>query len=373
MWKEQENLRNIEQKNLNQYSRKQEKIYLVIPAYEPDGRLIDLLRQAAETERFRMIVVNDGSSRKYDMVFEEAEFYATVLNHLQNQGKGSALKTAFQYIQATGGRGCVVTADADGQHTLPDILSVAEYSQNHPGALVLGKRTFTGKIPVKSRLGNLITRQMFRIQSGQKIMDTQTGLRAFSTDEIPFMLNVTGERYEYEMNVLLFWAKRDVPIREIPIETIYLDNNRSSHFRPVQDAVLIYKDLFKFGGVSVLSFLLDYLIYGVMTALLPLAATLRIIAANTVARCISGGFNFEMNRRYVFEKKGEVAKSGAMYLLLAVCIYLLSTGSITFLYSVSHWNLYILKICVDLALFLVSWYVQKHVIFKKEEMVLCDF
>ena len=169
---------------MNQYGRKQEKIYLVIPAYEPDGRWVDLLSQAEKTGKFRMIVVNDGSSRKYDMFFEEAEFYATVLNHLQNQGKGSALKTALQYIQATDGKGYVVTADADGQHALPDILSVAEYCQNHPEALVLG------------------------------------------------------------------WAKRDAPIREIPIETIYLDNNSSSHFRPVQDAVLIYKDLFKFGGGS---------------------------------------------------------------------------------------------------------------------------
>lgn len=138
MWEEQEKLRDIEQENLNQYGRKQEKIYLVIPAYEPDGRLVDLLSQAEKTGKFRMIVVNDGSSRKYDMVFEEAEFYATVLNHLQNQGKESALKTALQYIQATDGKGYVVTADADGQHALPDILSVAEYCQNHPEALVLG-------------------------------------------------------------------------------------------------------------------------------------------------------------------------------------------------------------------------------------------
>ena len=345
--------------------------YLVIPAYEPDERLVELVRRAYFTEKFRIIVVNDGSTEAYDPIFKQTEAYAVVLKHPVNCGKGRALKTAFQYIEKNRNdeNGIVVTADADGQHSLSDILSIAEYSRQHHTALVLGQRTFQGDIPLKSRLGNKITRCVYHLESGCNVRDTQTGLRAFSTDVIPFMLEVAGERYEYEMNVLIFWAKEKRTIREIPIETIYVDGNKSSHFRPVQDAYRIYKDLFCFGGVSFLSFILDFVLYSVLTAVLPAAPALKIFLANTIARVLSSGFNFEMNRRYVFQKKDGVLLSGLEYLSLAFCIYVLSTSGITILYSIFHTNLYFLKICVDFVLFFVSWYVQKHVIFRKKEVV----
>ena len=340
--------------------------YLVIPAYEPDQELIKLVEKAYHTGKFEMIVVNDGSSEKYDEIFREVSRYAAVLKHEKNRGKGAALKTAYAYIRDQAITGIVVTADADGQHSLEDILSVAVYSENHPEALVLGQRTFRGNIPLKSRFGNLITRYIFWAQSQRKVEDTQTGLRAFSTVYLPFMMRVEGDRYEYEMNVLLFWAKRQYLIREIPIETIYRNGNRSSHFRPVQDAWRIYKDLFKFGGVSMLSFLMDYGIYSLLVALLPLTPGGNIVVANTAARCVSGTFNFEMNRRYVFRQKGQVVRSGIQYLFLAIGIYLLSTGGITVLYELTHVNPYLLKILVDAGLFFVSWYVQKHLIFAEK-------
>lgn len=344
--------------------------YLVIPAYEPDQRLVDLVKEAYATDLFAVLVVDDGSGTTYRDIFDQVKAYATVLYHPKNLGKGCALKTAYEYIrqQKDAEEKVVITADADGQHTIKDICAVAEKCQRNPSALFLGKRAFTGKVPLKSRLGNLITRYVFRMESGQFVMDTQTGLRAFSTQMIPFMLEVPGERYEYEMNVLLRWAKEDKKIKEVPIETIYLDGNKSSHFRPVQDACRIYRDLFRFGGVSFLSFLLDYSIYLLLTAFLPLWPTLKIFVANTSARVISGVFNFEMNRRFVFEKKDKVLASGLEYLCLAFCIYMLSTSGITFLYEAFHCNLYLLKIGVDAALFVVSWLVQKYLIFRKKEV-----
>ena len=344
--------------------------YLVIPAYEPDQRLVSLVKEAYATNEFNILVVDDGSGLAYSTIFNQVKTYAVVLHHLKNQGKGCALKTAYDYIRQqndTAGK-VIVTADADGQHIIKDICAIGEECQKNPQALVLGKRSFAGKVPLKSRLGNLITRYVFRMESGQLVMDTQTGLRAFSTAELPFMLAVPGERYEYEMNVLLSWAKEDKKIKELPIETIYLEGNKSSHFRPVQDACRIYRDLFRFGGVSFLSFLIDYSVYLLLTAFLPLWPTLKIFVANTVARVISGVFNFEMNRRFVFEKKDKILTSGLEYLCLAFCIYLLSTSGITFLYEAFHCNLFVLKIVVDAGLFVVSWLVQKYLIFRKKEV-----
>lgn len=345
--------------------------YLVIPAYEPDQRLVSLIKEAYDTKEFIVLVVDDGSGLAYSAIFNQVKAYAVVLQHPQNQGKGCALKTAYGYIkqQNDNTEKVIITADADGQHTIEDICAVGEECQKNLQALVLGKRSFTGKVPLKSRLGNLITRYVFRMESGQPVMDTQTGLRAFSTAELPFMLAVPGERYEYEMNVLLGWAKAGKKIEEIPIETIYLEGNKSSHFRPIQDACRIYRDLFRFGGVSFLSFLIDYSIYLILTDFLPLWPTLKIFVANTVARIVSGVFNFEMNRRFVFEKKDKILTSGLEYLCLAFCIYLLSTSGITFLYEAFHCNLYLLKIGVDAGLFGVSWLVQKYLIFRKKEVV----
>lgn len=236
-------------------SSAQSKIHLVIPSYEPDCRLLHLLEHAAQTGMFHIIVVNDGSGRQYEPIFNKVKNYAELLNHNANQGKGAALKTAYRYLLETGQEGIVVTADSDGQHTLKDIIRVAEECMDHPHSLILGQRTFQGNAPIKSSLGSKITRYTFQLHTGCRLYDTQTGLRAFSTGYFPFMLQVEGNRYEYEMNVLLFWT-RLYSIRKVPIEAVYPGINDSSHFRPLQDTCRIYRDIFKFGGVSFLSLLI---------------------------------------------------------------------------------------------------------------------
>ena len=183
----------------------------------------------------------------------------------------------------------------------------------------------------------------------------------------------------YQPDERLVTLVRTYPVEELDIQTIYLNKNESSHFCPLKDGWRIYKNLlkyslreklislFKFGGVSFLSFCIDYSIYSACAAFLPLADAVRLIVANTIARGISGVFNFEMNRRVVFQKKGNVLRSGVQYLILAVCIYLLSTTLISGIYTLTHFNVYILKLFVDFCLFLISWAVQKHFIFQDEK------
>ena len=219
------------------------KYIILIPAYEPDSKLLNLIKEISN--KYPVIVVNDGSNKSYQDVFSEVKKYAHLLSYGKNMGKGYALKTGLNYIEDTYDNYIVVTMDADGQHTLKDAMKLCDYVKEHKDTLVLGKRSFNKNVPLRSRIGNMITRKVFKIITKNEIYDTQTGLRAFSKELIDYMINNPGNRYEYEMNVLLNLKKQNIKYHEIPIETIYLNHNKSSHFNSFKDTYKIYKEIFK--------------------------------------------------------------------------------------------------------------------------------
>ena len=205
------------------------KYIILIPAYEPDTKLLRLLREI--DNKYPVIVINDGSSKFYNDIFEAAKKYAHVMSYEKNMGKGYALKTGLNYIEDKyEDNYIVVTMDADGQHKLDDALKLCGYVQDNLDTLVLGKRSRTKDMPLRSRLGNHITRNIFKQTTGLDIYDTQSGLRAFSSKLNDYMLSISGNRFEYEMNVLLNIKNHHIKYHEIPISTIYLDNNKDSHF-----------------------------------------------------------------------------------------------------------------------------------------------
>ena len=244
--------------------------YVVIPAYCPDRTLVSLVEQMWETG-CRMIVVDDGSGEEYQSIFDEISDVSVILRHPENSGKGAAIKSALEYIeQKHSHRDVVGIMDADGQHLPEDMLKLLEAAQDESHTLVLGVRSVGHKMPPRSRIGNELTRSVFHLISGVRVSDTQTGLRAFGTEMIPEFLVIEGERYEYEMNVPITMAKKKVHIREIPIKTIYNDDdNSTSHFRTVRDSLRIYKDILKFTFSSFSSFVLDYLLFSGMMLLFP--------------------------------------------------------------------------------------------------------
>lgn len=215
----------------------------VIPAYEPDERLPELAREAAELG-FTVMTVDDGSGEKYADVFREAESCSRVISYPENRGKGFALKAALSRIlSGFGGEYTVVTLDSDGQHKLSDAVRLCEMAEIRPDALILGSRRQSEASPVRSRFGNAVTRLVFRASTGVRVYDTQTGLRAFSSRLVPALAEIPGERYEYEMNTLMECALGGVPIIETEIETIYIDKNAGSHFDTVKDSWRIYKGI----------------------------------------------------------------------------------------------------------------------------------
>lgn len=337
----------------------------LIPAYQPTEQLISLV-QEAKSEGFQIVVINDGSNTGTNDIFASADRFGTVLHHVKNMGKGQAIKTELSFIQGQYPADCtVVTLDADGQHRIADAKRICKVAQNHPDALVLGSRRLKENVPIRSRVGNTITRFVYRISTGQRVWDAQTGLRAFSTRLIPQFLSIPGERYEYEMNVLLACSRIGIPILEEEIETIYIDGNAFSHFDTVKDSWRVYKEILKFSSASLISFLVDYGLYSLFTLLTSgLGNILSILISNTGARIVSASVNYTINRKLVFQSKAHVVRSAVQYAVLAVGILIGNTVVLSVLADYLGVNRYAAKLITELFFFLMSWLVQRKVIFR---------
>ena len=335
-------------------------MYVLIPAYQPDARLPRLILELHRADpSSKIVVVDDGSGQKFSDIFEaSATAGAHVISYENNRGKGYALREGFTWIRdvASDSQECVVTADADGQHTLNDIFRVGRTCTD-TGTSVLGVREFVGHVPARSRIGNTATSALFWLATGWKLKDTQTGLRAFPVALLPALLEVQGNRYEYELRVLLHLAKFRHPVTQISIETIYEAGNPTSHFRPLQDSARIWAPLLKFAASSGVATVIDYVLVLVLNALTG-ALFFPVIAA----RLVSASVNFAMNRR-VFEATGvPLRRSALRYAALAVAVV---AGSYTMLAVLTGIGmpLWIAKIIADTTMYLVSYSAQSRYVF----------
>ncbi len=348
-------------------------VVLLIPALDPDRRLLELLEGLKDRWTGPMVLVDDGSRPDRRDIFSQGEALGChVAVHARNLGKGRALKTGFNYILThfPDAIGCV-TADADGQHTPEDVLACADALRRDPQALVLGCRDFSAQgIPSRSRLGNRITRGFMRFLCGVAVTDTQTGLRGISAAFMSYLLDIPGERFEYETNMLLETRTQAVPIREVAIQTLYLEENKSSHFNPLRDSARIYALLLKFCAASVAGFLVDILFFSLFYYLLfprclpGLAATALVLLSTALARVISACVNYLLNRKAVFKSKKKASHSGPRYLLLCVVQMLLSAGLVGLIEHLAFPGpLSLWKVLVDLLLFLLSFQIQRRWVF----------
>lgn len=226
------------------------KFCVLIPTLNPTENLIQLIATLTAQVNVAIIIVNDGSNLTCQPIFDRLVKYSQVvlLNHAVNLGKGAALKTGLNYAflnypDLAG----IVTADGDGQHTAEDILAVGKMVEQHPNQLIVGSRNFSRDVPVpyRSKVGNLITRKIFKTVVGMNISDTQSGLRGIPLYLVPNLLEIKSQRYEFELEMLLKYNHSGKKIIEQSIHTIYLDGNQSSHFRPIIDSLKIYTALFR--------------------------------------------------------------------------------------------------------------------------------
>ncbi|MCR5796894.1 MAG: bifunctional glycosyltransferase family 2/GtrA family protein [Eubacterium sp.] len=358
-------------------------ISIVIPALNPDERLVKLVKDLRQAGFESIILVDDGSEIKNRKYFKtcKKEYGCKLIRHTVNFGKGMALKSAFNHIL----KNCddiigTVTVDCDGQHVVNDIITCAKLVEVHQDSLILGCRTFDDKeIPLRSRFGNVLTRKLINLLCGIKVSDTQTGLRGIPRSLLKkHFANTKGERFEYEMNMLICANEQNIPIIEFGIETIYLANNESSHFNPFLDSIRIYKTFLKFMLSSLSSFIIDIILFYIMGAIFRFfigdKASLLLLGIqipwvtflrSVTSRLGSSLFNFTMNKRRVFTNESSDRSIIVKYYILCITQLLISTVLVEYAFTFIFART-IRKCIIDTILFVVSFQIQREWVFKKK-------
>jgi len=354
------------------------KVSVVLPSLDPDEKLTAVIDGLLEYGFTHIILVNDGSKAENLHYFEDAAAQhpeITLLHHKVNRGKGAALKTAFAwFLENRPDSLGVVTVDGDNQHHPEDTRACAERMMES-GKLILGVRDFSQPdVPARSRSGNRITSLVFKIFVGMTISDTQTGLRALPTKDVRTLLGIYGDRFEYETNMLLAMKEHGIAFEEVKIRTVYIEENKSSHFRAVRDSWRIYKlilaHFFRYSLSSIVSFVVELALVTGLTVLLgnTLSGTPLTAATAVPARVISSLINFFMNQRLVFHSKVSTGKAMLRYYLLAIPVLIVQTlltdsiyilfniGADAFLHGLVH-------AIVMVVLFAVTFVVQQRWVF----------
>ncbi len=351
------------------------RITVAIPAYKPDEKMLVTLDELIKAGFSDILVIDDGSGAEFEEIFAAVKNKpeCTLLVHPVNRGKGAALKTAFAYfLENREDKTCIVTADADGQHLTKDIINTALMSADEE-KVVLGVRDFTDpKVPSRSKMGNRITCTVFRLFFGMKIQDTQTGLRAFPRKYLKEILAAKGDRYEYETNMLFLINRKNIPMGEVKIETVYIEENKSSHFRVVRDSVRIYALILKYLLSSVGSALIDegaFFVFKHFSFLSFIPIPLTFTAA-ILARVVSSLFNFFVNAKVVFNEKAGAGAFVRYYILAAVQITV-SAAAVFLIEKVLHIESALLstliKAVVDTVLFFISFRIQHKWVFNNKQ------
>ena len=356
------------------------KISVVLPSLDPDEKLHAVIEGLLEYGFRDIILVNDGSKPE-NLHYFEAEVSAhpdiiTLLHHEVNKGKGAALKNAFRYFLENRPEGFgVVTVDGDNQHHPEDTRRCCEHMLE-TGHMVLGCRDFTlDHVPARSRFGNQTTSAIFKIFVGMTISDTQTGLRAIPRQDLETLVTIKGDRFEYETNMLLAMKRYGIDFDEVKIRTVYIEENKSSHFHPIRDSWRIYKlilaHFFKYTLSSLASAVVDTGAYSLLSWLLGGVLTgLSLTAVSgIVARVVSSLLNFFLNKKLVFESTVSTSKAMLRYYMLAVpqmAVQVLLTQGVYWLLSIPDRATFLrtlLYAVVMTVLYVVSYMIQQRWVF----------
>ncbi len=347
------------------------KICILIPSLNPDEKLMQTVEGLKAVGFKNFIIVDDGSDASHQSNFPETdkENNFIVLRHSYNKGKGAAIKTAFKFILkfSTTLKG-IITVDGDGQHDPEDVKSCAEALLEQGDKIILGCRDFSlPQVPQRSRFGNKTTSFVFKNLCGIKISDTQTGLRGFPIEYLPFLLNVKGDRFEYETNMLLKFKQAGIELYEVPIKTLYEEENHKSHFKTVRDSIRVYSFILGFFVSSTASAVIDLLLFYLLNKLCDgIFGSLSVLISTVIARAVSSFANFTINRKTVFSYDGSPKKALFRYYALAIPQMLASAGLVSVLSMLLSANPEIktvIKLIVDVVLFFISYRIQQTWVF----------
>ena len=337
----------------------QEEIILVIPCHRPSEQLPEIVTRVLNDSNGPQtaVIVDDGNGPEAASLLDRLAAIpgVTLVRHAINMGMGAALKTGFQHalVSWPGARG-IVAADADAQHAAVDIVRVTSALRKHPGCIVLGTRQFK-KAPLRSRFGNELTALLFRLSTGHKLEDTQTGLRGWPREACQRNVHLAIDGFDYQLECLL--AAKE-PFLEIPIETIYLEGNKSSHFNPILDSMRIYFVLLRYCGSSLAGAVIDSAVFYPMYF-----ATNNLIASQAAARLVAALAIFFLVRNVVFHSHARIFTSFLSFIALVIVSGLISYSLIGFLHQLLGLNVPVAKILSESVLFIGNFAIQRVFIF----------
>ena len=354
------------------------RISVVLPSLDPDEKLDAVIDGLLEYGFTDIILVNDGSKPENLPRFQHAadtHKEVHLLHHEVNRGKGAALKTAFAYFLENRPQGLgVVTVDGDNQHH-PEDTRTCCVRMLETGNVVLGCRNFDlPHVPPRSRFGNRTTSAVFRLFCGIKLSDTQTGLRAFPRETLELMTQIGGDRFEYETNVLLAMKTNGLPFDEVKIRTVYIEENKSSHFHWLKDSWRIYKlilaHFFRYTLSSLFCAGVDVGMFALFDHLLASSeAAVHDTVPYVLARVISSLLNFFINQRVVFQSRESTGKALLRYYAVAVPQLLVQMGLTNGVFWLLHvgsnagWLRSLWYIIVMTVLYFISYAIQQRWVF----------
>ena len=223
-------------------------IAIIIPAYNPDINLIEIINNLISKNILNIIVINDGSKIENEKYFREIKNKCVILKNESNQGKGNSIKKGLSYLSNLYSNNeliGIITVDADGQHCVEDILNIyntlkINYKNNND-MILLGSRNFktNKKVPFRNKIGNKISSFLIKKLKKIKIKDTQSGLRGIPYKYFKDFIKIEGNRYEYEQNCLNYIIRNQIPFKEIDIKAIY-EKKQKSNFNIIKDSCKIF-------------------------------------------------------------------------------------------------------------------------------------
>src|SRR6266404_1700000 len=338
------------------------KIVFLIPSYQPTILFCELLEELRKTDPAPIVIVDDGSGPRYRELFQRAGRIpdTTVLTNAINLGKGAALKHGMNHALVTY-PDCagVVTADADGQHSVGDILKIANELLAHPADAIFGSRDFRRDVPLRSKIGNTISRYVYRFLIGLNLSDTQTGLRGIPRRLAELSLGIRANRYEFETEQIIAAKSADFKFKEVPIRTVYIDDNRGSHFNPILDSFRIYFVLLRYAISSLATALADFLTFYILTA-----NGMPVLSANMSARAVALWIQFMLLKRYVFKSKA------GLWIFAAYVAYVFFTGYVSSAMQVQFTEQLVnspllAKIVVELLIWIFNFMFLRDIIFRR--------
>jgi glycosyltransferase involved in cell wall biosynthesis len=333
---------------------------IVIPAYKPNQSLVALTRNLRSEGDCAIVVVDDGSGPTFYDLFTEISGIpgVTVVRNAVNLGKGAALKNGFNHaLLAFPEANSLITADADGQHLASDIFAVANAS--HPDMIVLGARAFKAGVPLRSKFGNVFSKYIYRFLTGIYLQDTQTGLRSVPRRLAEICLSIRTNRYEFETEQIIAAKRAGFEFKEVPIQTVYIDDNSGSHFNPVLDSFRIYFVLVRYAFSSVATAFTDLFVFFMLTA-----EGMSVLGANTLARAVALWIQFTLLKKYVFKQKTGVPT------LITYIAYVFFSGYVS---AVMQAQLaehltnspFLVKVIVELIIWIFNFMFLRDIIFRK--------